>query len=189
MLILEKFKRIKNKIRYSMFISKKIIVSLCLSLLMASCSSLLDSSTGAALKEVRQSGFLKNEDKTKTIKGIDANQNGVRDDIEQYLKLKYAKHPEYLDVYMRYAKSIQHQLILNSSDREAYRQAHHQTILEMACAFRVNQKIAPTKMYGETMLIYAVSVNTKQRKNEIHRISSMLSGMVFSSPSKEHCKN
>ena len=75
-------------------------------MLLMGCSSLLNPSIQNSLKEVRASNFLKNEDKTKTIGGIDANNNGVRDDIEGYIKLKYGNNPEYIGVYMQYAKEL-----------------------------------------------------------------------------------
>ena len=61
---------------------KAVIVLSWLSIFMTGCPSLLNPTIHNSLKEVRASNFLKNEDKTKTIGGIDANNNGVRDDIE-----------------------------------------------------------------------------------------------------------
>ncbi|WP_180060267.1 hypothetical protein [Acinetobacter sp. YH12128] len=80
---------------------KKAVIALsCLSILLMACSSLLNLSIQNSLKEVRTSKFLKNEDKTKNIGGIDANSNGVRDDIEGYIKLKYGNNPEFVSVYI-----------------------------------------------------------------------------------------
>ena len=59
----------------------------------------------------------------------------------------------------------------------------------MVCASEIDYKVEPEKMYQDTMIIYALSVNTKQRKAESHRISSLVSGMVFHLPTNEHCKN
>lgn len=159
----------------------------CLSVLLMGCSSLLNPSVKNSLKEVRSSPYLKSEDKTKTIGGIDANHNGVRDDIEGYLKLKYANNPEYISVYMDYAKELRSKLTLASDDREVYRRASHEVTRKMVCASVIANKVEPEKMYQDTMIIYALSVNTKQRKAESHRISSLVSGMVFSLPSDEHC--
>lgn len=76
---------------------KKTVIALsCLGMLLMGCSSLLNPSIHNSLKEVRTSNFLKNEDKTKTIGGIDANSNGVRDDIEGYINLKYGNNPNLL---------------------------------------------------------------------------------------------
>ena len=98
---------------------KKTFIALsCLGILLMGCSSLLNPSIQNSLKEVRTSKFLKNEDKTKTIGGIDANSNGVRDDIEEYIKLKYGNNPEFVSVYMQYAKELRRKLTLASEDRE-----------------------------------------------------------------------
>lgn len=92
---------------------KKAVIALsCLSILLMACSSLLNPSIQNSLKEVRTSKFLKNEDKTKTIGGIDANSNGVRDDIEGYIKLKYGNNPEFVSVYMQYAQELRRKLTL-----------------------------------------------------------------------------
>ena len=59
----------------------------------------------------------------------------------------------------------------------------------MVCASEIDYKVEPEKMYQDTMIIYALSVNTKQRMAESNRISSLVSGMAFTLPTVEHCKN
>lgn len=168
---------------------KKTFIALsCLSILLMGCSSLLNPSVNNSLKEVRASPYLKNEDKTKTIGGVDNNNNGVRDDIEEYIKLKYGNNPEFVSVYMEYAKELRNKLTLASEDREVYRRASHEVTRKMVCASEIANKVEPEKMYQDTMIIYALSVNTKKRKAESNRISSLVSGMVFTLPSEEHCK-
>ena len=169
---------------------KKAVIALsCLSILLTGCSSLLNPSIQNSLKEVRKSNFLKNEDKTKTIGGIDANSNGVRDDIEGYINLKYGNNPEFVSVYMQYAKALRRKLTLASDDREVYRRESHKVSRQMVCASKIDYELEPEKMYQDTMIIYALSVNTKQRMAESNRISSLVSGMAFTLPTVEHCKN
>ena len=169
---------------------KKAVIALsCLSIFMTGCSSLLNPSIQNSLKEVRTSKFLKNEDKTKTIGGIDANSNGVRDDIEGYINLKYGNNPEFVSVYMQYAKALRRKLTLASDDREVYRRESHKVSRQMVCASKIDYELEPEKMYQDTMIIYALSVNTKQRMAESNRISSLVSGMAFTLPTVEHCKN
>ncbi len=138
---------------------------------------------------MRASNFLKNEDKTKTIGGIDANSNGVRDDIERYINLKYGNNPEFVSVYMQYAQELRRKLTLASDDREVYRRASHKVSRQMVCTSKIDYEVEPEKMYQDTMIIYASSVNTKQRMAESNRISSLVSGMAFTLPTEEHCKN
>ena len=152
-------------------------------------STLLNPSIQNSLKEVRESNFLKNEDKTKTIGGMDANSNGVRDDIEGYIKLKYVNKPEFVSVYMQYAKELRIKMTLASDDREVYRRASHKVSMQMVCASKIDYEVEPEKMYRDTMKIYALTVNTKQRKAESNRISSLVSGMAFTLPNEEHCEN
>ena len=169
---------------------KKAVIALsCLSIFLTGCSSLLNPSIQNSLKEVRTSKFLKNEDKTKTIGGIDANSNGVRDDIEGYINLKYGNNPEFVSVYMQYAKALRRKLTLASDDREVYRRESHKVSRQMVCASKIDYELEPEKMYQDTMIIYALSVNTKQRMAESNRISSLVSGMAFTLPTVEHCKN
>ncbi len=169
---------------------KKAVIALsCLSILLTGCSSLLNPSIQNSLKEVRTSKFLKNEDKTKTIGGIDANSNGVCDDIEGYINLKYGNNPEFVSVYMQYAKALRRKLTLASDDREVYRRESHKVSRQMVCASKIDYELEPEKMYQDTMIIYALSVNTKQRMAESNRISSLVSGMAFTLPTVEHCKN
>lgn len=169
---------------------KKAVIALsCLSIFLTGCSSLLNPSIQNSLKEVRTSNFLKNEDKTKTIGGIDANSNGVRDDIERYINLKYGNNPEFVSVYMQYAQELRRKLTLASDDREVYRRASHKVSRQMVCTSKIDYEVEPEKMYQDTMIIYALSVNTKQRMAESNRISSLVSGMTFTLPTEEHCKN
>ncbi|QXW27034.1 hypothetical protein KXJ74_06295 [Acinetobacter johnsonii] len=169
---------------------KKAVIALsCLSIFLTGCSSLLNPSIQNSLKEVRTSNFLKNEDKTKTIGGIDANSNGVRDDIERYINLKYGNNPEFVSVYMQYAQELRRKLTLASDDREVYRRASHKVSRQMVCTSKIDYEVEPEKMYQDTMIIYALSVNTKQRMAESNRISSLVSGMAFTLPTEEHCKN
>ncbi|NWK51989.1 hypothetical protein HYG89_05325 [Acinetobacter sp. SwsAc5] len=167
---------------------KAVIVLSWLSIFMTGCSSLLNPTIHNSLKEVRASNFLKNEDKTKTIGGIDANNNGVRDDIEGYIKLKYANNPEFISVYMQYAKELRRKMTLASEDRETYRRAAHEASMKMVCASEIDEKVEPEKMYQDTIIIHALTVNTKQRRAESNRISSLVSGMVFTLPTTEHCR-
>lgn len=169
---------------------KKAVIALsCLSIFLTGCSSLFNPSIQNSLKEVRTSNFLKNEDKTKTIGGIDANSNGVRDDIERYINLKYGNNPEFVSVYMQYAQELRRKLTLASDDREVYRRASHKVSRQMVCTSKIDYEVEPEKMYQDTMIIYALSVNTKQRMAESNRISSLVSGMAFTLPTEEHCKN
>ncbi len=112
------------------------------------CSSLLNPSIQNSLKEVRTSKILKNEDKTKNIGGIDANSNGVRDDIEGYIKLKYGNNPEFVSVYMQYAEELRRKLTLASDDREVYRRASHEVSRKMVCAAEIDYKVEPEKCIG-----------------------------------------
>lgn len=159
-----------------------------LSIVLVGCSSLLNPSVKNSLKEVRASNYLKFEDKTKSIGGVDANKNGVRDDIEGYIKLKYKNNPEFVKVYLEYAQELRKKLTLGSDDREVYRRASHEVSRRMVCASVVDYKVEPEKMYKDTMIIYALSVNTKERKDESNRISDLVSGMSFTLPTEEHCK-
>ena len=171
------------------YMKKTVIALSCLIMLLMGCSSPLNPSVQNSLKEVRASNFLKNEDKTKNIGGIDANNNGVRDDIEGYIKLKYGNNPEFISVYMQYAKALRRKLTLASDDREVYRRESHKVSRQMVCASKIDYELEPEKMYRDTMIIYALSVNTKQRMAESNRISSLVSGMAFTLPTVEHCKN
>ena len=64
---------------------------------LAACGGGGVASSGAALTPQEQiaqleaSGSLPSLDRTDSISGIDANANGVRDDIEQYIEKKYAE--------------------------------------------------------------------------------------------------
>jgi hypothetical protein len=59
------------------------------------------------------------EDKTDTIEGIDSDQNGIRDDIQGYIAIKYSNEPDMILVLNAYAKAAQSFIVNNSNKEES----------------------------------------------------------------------
>jgi hypothetical protein len=72
----------------------------------------------SAVARLEASGQLPVLDRTDSLAGIDANANGVRDDIERHIERKYTE-PAQRKVAMQTARALQKKLFENSNDAAA----------------------------------------------------------------------
>ncbi|MGP1561335.1 MAG: hypothetical protein ACTTIC_04515 [Helicobacteraceae bacterium] len=153
---------------------KKIIFTL-LALLLASCNK------ASNYKEISL-------DRTDTIMGIDKNANGVRDDIESYIKANFTE-PKKQKALMQYAKSFQEALLIDPSDKNKARAAAHKEDRGAACVWRTlgTTYDDPNNGYVINRKIRAYTTNTKARLKAYLDYDKALSGMVFSLPQGDTC--
>jgi len=71
------------------------------------------------IEDLERKGKLPKLDRTNTLTGIDANNNGIRDDIEAYIEHNYI--PEIRKAARQEARSIQKTLLIPPGDRETAR--------------------------------------------------------------------
>ena len=128
---------------------------------------------------VRHSEHFKNEDRSKTLGGVDSNNDGVRDDVENYIKSKYKDYPEYTDVFLKIAKTTRDEMISDSTDIEFYREKSLIKSGNINCLFNLDRKYGTKIGSVGVMNVIGIHSNTRIRDEKTRKMSEMLSGMVF----------
>ena len=115
-----------------------------------------------------------------TIAGIDANANGVRDDVERFIVFSYPdltpEHENTRNALFQYAGAAQEGLLV-AEDKEAARATSEELQHSLDCLRFV---IKDLERVSETQtLVQAHVLNTVERTRANSRFSSQLSGKVF----------
>lgn len=125
-------------------------------------------------------------DRTDTIGGVDADKNGIRDDIDTYIKKTYPNY-EQKKAVTQYARSLQASLLIDKDDKIAVKAATNAKAKAISC---ISMKVPDGKSpNGERVVreIVSMTTNTKQRLLEYMALDKALDGTVISLPSGEVC--
>lgn len=129
---------------------------------------------------------IPNLDETNTLAGIDSNDNGIRDDIDRYIKETYFL-PEQQNAVSQYARNLQSSLLVDKTDREALRLNRIGAARAISCVF---DKIPSenTRINGSIIQdIIAATINTKLRKTEFKKLNQALDGTSTSLEAEDFC--
>lgn len=122
------------------------------------------------------------------IKGIDSNNNGIRDDVDTYI----AKQPystKQLDALRQYARSEQSIVVFTSNNREDARVANKIVMNAMNCIY--NNFPSSTGQDSAAVIstqISELTFNNEARKKAEHNHAVLISGMTFSLPEGNTCE-
>lgn len=137
--------------------------------------------------QLEASGELPKLDRTDSIAGIDANANGVRDDIEQHIENKHTE-PAQRKAAMQTARAYQQMLLVDKSDAmelERVSQASWRTVGCERLAFPGPEGAKQSwKMAQE---VKAMTTNTKERLKAFLAYNKARSGSVSSMPEGDAC--
>lgn len=125
-------------------------------------------------------------DRTDTIGGVDTDKNGIRDDIDTYIKKTYPNY-EQKKAVTQYARSLQASLLIDKDDEIAVKAATNAKAKAISC---ISMKVPDGKSpNGERVVreIVSITTNTKQRLLEYMALDKALDGTVISLPSGEVC--
>lgn len=145
-------------------------------------------STPPATKPTVSGKIIDNEDKTAGLKGVDANSNGIRDDIDRLIALKYAGTPEIKKAAEQKARALQRNM--EASTRTEALRAGDAIKRAGRCVYKVLPLDTPEQIrYWENMSkdIVALTTNTKERFTSYWKANSLMSGAVFQQPSEPVC--
>lgn len=138
--------------------------------------------------QMEDSGELPKLERGESLQGIDANDNGVRDDIEAYLSKKYPQ-PELKAPALNLAKAIQSSLAADLENKDAVRGINNVMTLANSCIYETvrNNKtdIRPSQLTKE---IESITTNTKSRLLAYLDFSTASSGMVFTHKRDGNCE-
>lgn len=114
------------------------------------------------LDSVRKSGYLIGEDLSESYGGVDANGDGVRDDIERYISLKYKDHPELVEALKRYSKIIREKLMNVDNHLKSQTDYSKSIFTEIGCIYNIayENNISGFDVVSE---IRAINLNTTKR--------------------------
>ena len=140
------------------------------------------------LIEIEDLNQIKSLDHTSTIKGIDSNHNGVRDDIEAYISNTYIQE-ELRSAVLQAAKAMQEALLVDKTDPIAVEEIANKNIYAMKCLY---SKFAELNSQKEPALacieIEAMTTNTVLRLNEYLKLNKALNGKSWSWPVGDTCQ-
>ena len=115
-----------------------------------------------------------------TIEGIDANTNGVRDDVERFIVFSYPEntpaHANTRNALFQYAEAAQEGLMV-AEDKEAARATSEELLRSLGCLRLALGGLDAMDIPQE--LVQAHMLNTVARTKANSRFNSQLSGKVF----------
>lgn len=139
------------------------------------------------IAQLEASGVLPQLERLPILEGIDANRNGVRDDIETHIHRKYTD-PEQRGAAMQTARAFQAMVLVDKNDAVALERVSEmgsRAILCAGAAFSGPEGVQ--ERYQMAQEIKAVTTNTKQRLLAYLAYNKARSGSVSRMPKGDTC--
>ena len=141
----------------------------------------------AKLAQLEASGEIPQLDRLPTLQGLDANMNGVRDDIERHIQKKY-KEPKQQAAAMQMARALQAAVTVDVRDPVAVNEVSRLEGRAVVClgdSFRNAQGVhADPKALTQ---LESMTTNTKERLLAYLAYAQALSGSVLRNPKGDTC--
>lgn len=134
------------------------------------------------IKRLEDSGEIPgNLDRTGNMSGIDADNNGVRDDIDQYISTHYDAGKKRAAA-TQLARNLQNILLSNKSDLVNLKKLNRENMRALKCIHMNNFSKSPL------ITIESLTTNTKSRLVEYLKYAKALDGTVSSVPQGDTCE-
>ncbi|RZI43935.1 hypothetical protein EGT07_00425 [Herbaspirillum sp. HC18] len=143
---------------------------------------------GTSSSTAANSRIIDNEDLTPGLKGIDADNNGIRDDIDRLIAKKYAATPAMKKAAQQEARALQKNM--EATTRKEALAAGDEIMRAGACVDKVfpHATSQDEKFWLQmSKEIEALTANTKERFTAYWKAESLKSGAVFSQPDEPVC--
>jgi hypothetical protein len=127
--------------------------------------------------------IVDNEDKTAGLQGVDGNANGIRDDVDRLIALKYSTTPVLKKAADQKAKALQKALTVTTADQA--RLWGNEIMRASACV-----ELATTDESIRSQLskeVEALTANTQERFTAYWSANELAGGMVFTQPTSLYC--
>ena len=131
--------------------------------------------------QLENSGVVPKLDRSKTLGGIDSDNNGIRDDVDDYINNTYTK-PDEKAAARQMARAYQNILLVDKNNLKAVYAVDKLIGDAINCAIDV----APNT--GILNDIKAVTLNTKARVKEFFKYDDLLDGTVSTLPQGDTCE-
>lgn len=137
------------------------------------------------IASMEDSGALPRLEREDTIRGIDNDGNGIRDDIDAYIKRTYPQKQQ--QAVSQYARALQASLLVNLNDRNALQRTSDVESRAVSCIFeKIPNGESPS--HGRVVMeILGVTTNTKKRLMAYLALSKALDGTVMTLPNDGVC--
>lgn len=140
------------------------------------------------IQEMESSGLLAKLDRTDTLQGIDADRDGIRDDIKNYIASLPYSDPQKKSLEQQ-AKAIQTILGVNTTDRTAMDATRFAEAAAINCVYEQFPASAGSDLAGtQSALIEEYMLNTRQRVTAYYAYSDASDGVVLPNPEGNTCE-
>ncbi|WP_228284823.1 hypothetical protein [Acinetobacter pollinis] len=142
-------------------------------------------SSAQKIAKMEDSGALPRLEREDTIRGIDNDGNGIRDDIDAYIKRTYPKSQQ--KAVSQYARTLQASLLVDVNNRTALQTIGNADSRAISCIFKkIPDEKSPS---GGSVIeeIYGATTNTKKRLLASLAVDKASNGMVFKLPNEDVC--
>ncbi|MFV5490807.1 hypothetical protein [Acinetobacter sp. ASP199] len=137
-------------------------------------------------QKLEDEGKLPKLERTDSILGIDQDQNGIRDDIDAYIKEKYKDELQKKAV-QQFARVSQLKLAVNLEDEVALQASSHEADRAMTCVYKTFKSEPNIDASDVVDEIDNMTTNTKKRLQAYYKYSDALDGFVFTIPQRDYC--
>ena len=143
------------------------------------------STLAAQIAQLERQGGYPTLDRSASIAGPDANQNGVRDDIEAWINTLDVTEPQ-RKALMQKAKSLQQTLLVDLTDKSALQRTGEGLMASSNCGG--DRFTSFEEYYKLSSKIEAMTANTRQRAERYMQYNKARSGSVTESPRGDTCE-
>lgn len=138
------------------------------------------------MKDLEDAGIFQKLDRTDTLGGIDANSDGIRDDIERFIEEQKITDKQ-KSALRFHAYALQKTLFVDLNDKAALRKLDNEDSRSLNCLHRVfpNEFDRVTRY---TRLLEAYTMNTRSRTRQYINFNRAMSGSVLSLSKGDTCE-
>ncbi|OQX66609.1 MAG: hypothetical protein B6A08_19615 [Sorangiineae bacterium NIC37A_2] len=158
-------------------------VALALALLAAACSR----AESETIEELEASGAVPKLDRTDSLTGTDADQNGVRDDIDAFITREYPLEPQ-RKAALQTARALQKTLLVEPGDVQSAKAAAREDARACNCVYRQFPSGGTKEAAQVGSELESLTANTKQRLLALLRTSKTLDGTSWALPTGDTCE-
>jgi hypothetical protein len=127
-------------------------------------------------------------DRSNTLQGVDANSNGIRDDLDKFIRSSYAKQ-EHINAASQMARAMQQSLTVDISDAIAVKKISIKAIDAINCIYLKFDRSAGDEYPARVIKkIESLTTNTKQRLLTYLAFNKALDGTSWTSPQGDTCE-
>jgi hypothetical protein len=132
--------------------------------------------------------IVDNEDLTPGLMGVDADKNGIRDDIDRLIAQKYSATPEMKKAAEQKAKALQK--FMEAADKTQARLAQAEISRAWGCVYKSfpHEDAKGRKLIDHVSKeIEALTANTRERFTKYWNSNKLISGTIFYRSNKPAC--